>query len=162
MSYLLPHPILTPILMIIWLLLANSSAPGHIVLGSLLGWLIPVLSIRFWPETITIHKPLTLIRYICIVLYDIVVANFIVARLILGSPNRLRPVFVVIPLDLQSELAISLLASCITLTPGTLSAHLAPDNKTLLVHALNETDPGALISTIKQRYEKPLKDIFEQ
>lgn len=162
MNHLLPHPVLTPILTIIWLLLANSMTPGHIILGLLLGWSIPMLSTRFWPETITIYKPMTLLRYIGIVIYDIVIANFIVARLILGSPNRLHPVFVAIPLELESELAISLLASCITLTPGTLSASLSPDNKTLLVHALNETDPDALILGIKQRYEKPLKEIFEQ
>ncbi len=161
MSHFLPHPILTPILTIIWLLLVNSIAPGQIILGLLLGWAIPMLTIRFWPETIKIYKPFTLIRYISILLFDIVVANLIVARLILGNPDRLNPVFVVIPLDLKSELAISLLANSITLTPGTLSAQLSPDRKQLLVHALNETDTDALVSTIKQRYEAPLKEVFE-
>lgn len=161
MSHLLPHPILTPILVIIWLLLNNSMAPGQIVLGLILGWAIPLLTIRFWPETIKIYKPLTLLRYIGILLWDIIVANFIVARLILGNPDRLNPLFVVIPLDLESELAISLLANSITLTPGTLSAQLSSDRKKLLVHALDESDANALILSIKQRYEAPLKEIFE-
>lgn len=161
MSHLLPHPILTPILVIIWLLLNNSVAPGQIVLGLILGWAIPLLTIRFWPETIKIYKPLTLLRYIGILLWDIIVANFIVARLILGNPDRLNPLFVVIPLDLESELAISLLANSITLTPGTLSAQLSSDRKKLLVHALDESDADTLILSIKQRYEAPLKEIFE-
>ncbi|MCB1719309.1 MAG: Na+/H+ antiporter subunit E, partial [Candidatus Competibacteraceae bacterium] len=58
-------------------------------------------------------------------------------------------------------IAISLLASSLTLTPGTLSARLSEDRSYLLVHALNETDPDTLIATIKQRYERPLKEIFE-
>jgi len=161
MTRLLPHPVLTPVLTIIWLLLNNSIEPGHIVLGLTLGWAIPAFTIHFWPETVAIRKPITLLRYIALLLFDIVVANFTVARLILGNPSRLQPVFVKLPLDLTSDLAISLLANSITLTPGTLSARLSDDCSYLLIHALNESDPDALIATIKQRYERPLKEIFE-
>ncbi|OGT00327.1 MAG: Na+/H+ antiporter subunit E [Gallionellales bacterium RIFCSPLOWO2_12_FULL_59_22] len=161
MHRLLPHPILAPALAGIWLLLANSLAPGQIVLGLLLGWAIPFFTLRFWPEAVRIYKPLTLLRFTAMVLLDIVRANFTVARLILGNPQRLRPAFVIVPLELRSELAISLLANTICLTPGTVSALLAPDNKSLLVHALNTTDPDALAATIKQRYETPLKEVFE-
>lgn len=162
MRRLLPHPLLTPILTVVWLLLNNSIAPGQIVLGLILGWAIPLLSIRFWPDKVYIYKPLTLMRYIMVVLIDIVIANFIVARRILGNPDRLKPAFAKLPLDLTSDLAISLLANSITLTPGTLSARLSSDRKYLLIHALNETDPDALIVTIKQRYERLLKEIFEK
>lgn len=161
MTRLLPHPILTPVLTVIWLLLNNSIDAGHIVLGLILGWAIPVLTIHFWPETVIIRKPLMLIKYTIVLLFDIIMANFTVARLILGNPDRLQPVFVKLPLDLDSDLAISLLANSITLTPGTLSAQLSEDCSYLLVHALNETDPESLIATIKQRYEHPLKEIFE-
>jgi multicomponent K+:H+ antiporter subunit E len=161
MTRLLPHPLLTPTLTGIWLLLNNSIEPGHILLGLLLGWIIPVLTIRFWPEKVVIRKPVVLLRFCFIFLYDIVVANFTVARLILGNPEKLTPVFVKLPLDLTSDIAISLLASSLTLTPGTLSARLSEDHSHLLVHALNETDPDTLIATIKQRYERPLKEIFE-
>ncbi len=161
MTRLLPHPLLTPALTGIWLLLNNSIEPGHILLGFLLGWIIPLLTMRFWPERVVIRKPLTLLHFSVIFLYDIVVSNFTVARLILGNPDKLTPVFVKLPLDLTSDLAISLLASSVTLTPGTLSARLSADRSTLLIHALNEADPATLIATIKQRYEKPLKEIFE-
>ncbi len=162
MSRLLPHPLLTPILAVVWLLLNNSVDPGQIVMGFLLGWAIPLISIRFWPETVYIYKPLTLVRYIAVLLFDIIVANFTVARLILGNPDQLRPAFVVLPLELTSDLAISLLANSITLTPGTLSAKLSLDRKYLLIHALNETDTEAMIIAIKNRYEIPLKEIFEK
>ena len=161
MRRLLPHPVLTPTLAGVWCLLNNSIEPGHILLGLLLGWLIPILSIRFWPEPVRINKPLSLLRYLMVLLADIVTANFIVARLILGNPDKLKPAFIEYPLDLTSDLAISLLANSITLTPGTLSAQLSPDHKFLLIHALNETEPDVLITTIKQRYEVLLKEIFE-
>lgn len=157
----LPHPLLTPCLVLLWLLLVNSAAPGQIVLGLVLGWSIPFFTSRFWPDQVRIRKPLTLMRFVGVVLWDIVVANFIVARLILGRPQSLRPAFVAVPLDLEFDLAISLLASTITLTPGTLSALLSADRKTLLVHALDVADQAELVASIKQRYERPLKEVFE-
>ncbi|HNO75126.1 Na+/H+ antiporter subunit E [Nitrosomonas mobilis] len=162
MRQLLPHPLLTPILAILWLLLVNSIESGQIVLGLFLGWLLPKLTIQFWPEQIRIYRPLLLLKFLGIFLLDIILANFTVARLILGSPQSLRPLFVTIPLDVQSGLAISFLANVISLTPGTVSSRVSPDHRYLLVHALNETDPAALIATIKSRYEAPLKEIFEK
>lgn len=161
MRRLLPHPLLTPVLAIVWLLLVNSVAPGQIVLGLLLGWVIPFFTLRFWPDKVSIRKPFTLLRFIAVILMDIVLANFTVARLILGRPMRLRPAFVAVPLDLTSDLAISLLANTICLTPGTLSALLSPDRKNLLIHTLDVGDIDALVATIKQRYETPLKEVFE-
>ena len=72
---LLPHPILTPVLALIWLLLVNSLSPGQILLGLILGWAIPVFTLRFWPERVRIHKPLTLMRFFAVVMYDILIAN---------------------------------------------------------------------------------------
>jgi len=157
----LPHPILTPSLALLWLLLVNSATPGQIALGLVLGWGIPFFTSRFWPEHVRIQKPLTLLRFVGVVLWDIVMANLVVARLILGRPQALRPAFVAVPLDLRTDLAISLLASTITLTPGTLSALLTADRKTLLVHALDVADSAELVASIKQRYEQPLKEVFE-
>lgn len=161
MRRLLPHPLLTALLALIWLLLNNSFSPGHIVLGLLLGWFIPWFTLRFWPERVRIRRPLMLLRFIAVVLYDIVVANLSVARRILGRPDRLRPAFVSVPLALKTDLAISLLANTISLTPGTVSARLAPDRSSLLVHGLHVPDADALVASIKQRYEAPLKEVFE-
>ena len=161
MRHWLPHPLLTPCLAGLWLLLVNSAAPGQIALGLALGWAIPLYTSRFWPDPVRMRKPFTLLRYIGVVLWDIVTANLIVARLILGKPQSLRPAFVAVPLDLQTDLAISLLASTITLTPGTLSAWLSADRKVLLVHALDVEDQDELVAVITQRYEKPLKEVFE-
>lgn len=157
----LPHPLLTFTLAAIWLLLNNSLALGHVVLGLLLGWAIPWFTLRFWPQRVRIRRPLTLLRFVAVVLYDIVVANLIVARRILGRPERLQPAFVLLPLELKSDLAISLLANTISLTPGTVSARLSPDRKSLLVHGLHVPDAGELVATIKARYEAPLKEVFE-
>lgn len=161
MHRLLPHPLLTPVLALIWLLLVNDFSLGQLLLGLILGWLIPLFTVSFWPERVHIRRPLTLLRFIAVVLFDIVVANLTVARLILGRPHKLAPAFIEVPLDVRNDLAISLLANTISLTPGTVSAQLSPDHRYLLVHALSTHDSTALIHTIKQRYEAPLREVFD-
>ena len=161
MHRLFPHPLLTLNLALVWMLLSNELSTASLIVGLLLGWLIPLFSVRFWPEPVVIRQPLTLLRFIATVLYDILIANFIVATLIVRGPHGLNPAFVRVPLALKSELAISLLSNTICLTPGTVSAELAADQRSLLVHALNTDDPQALVEHIKQRYETPLKQVFE-
>ena len=161
MTRLLPHPLLTIILTLVWLLLVNRLSPADIIIGLMLGWVIPLFTLHFWPERVVIKHPLTLLRFVARVLADIVIANFIVAWLILRGPKQLRPAFIRLPLELRSELAISMLSNTICITPGTVSAELSEDRRHLLVHALNSDDAEALQRHIKQRYEAPLKKVFE-
>lgn len=161
MSRLLPHPLLSAILLVLWLLLANDLSFAHLLLGALLGWAVPLYTARFWPEDVKVHRPLVLLRLIIVVLYDIVVANIAVARLILGPGERLRPAFLKLPLALHSELAISLLANTISLTPGTVSVFLSADRRCLIIHSLHTTAPEEMLDTIRRRYEQPLKEALE-
>ena len=64
------------------------------------------------------------------------------------------------PLGITNEQGIAVLAAMITMTPGTMSADIAPDRRWLLVHAFNVDDEAALIGDIQQRYERPLREIF--
>lgn len=157
----LPHPLLTPILAVVWLLLNNSLEFGQVLLGLLLGWAIPRFTLVFWPERVRLYSLRAAGRFATVFLHDVVIANLAVARLILVGPRALRPCFVVVPLDLTNDLAISLLANTICLTPGTVSARLSADRRSLLLHALDCADPAALATEVKQRFEAPLKEIFE-
>ena len=162
MRRLLPHPLLSVSLTILWLLLVNELSAGALVLGALLGWLIPFATSRFWPEQIRIRHTGVLLRFLGVFAVDIVRGSFHVAWLILKGPTRLRPAFVEVPLALTTDLAISLLANTISLTPGTVSTRLAADKRTLVVHTIDTADAAALVAEIKQRYEAPLKQVFEE
>jgi multicomponent K+:H+ antiporter subunit E len=157
---LLPHPLRSLALVLLWLMLNNSLDPGHVVLGAAIGWAVPLATRRFWPESVGLRRPGRALAFIGLVTFDIVVANLRVARAVLGPVRRLRPGFAEVPVDLTSDFAITLLAQTITLTPGTISADLSPDRRRLVVHYLDEADPAAVVATIKQRYERPLMEIF--
>ena len=157
----LPQPIMSLSLLVLWLLLQNQISAGHIVLGAVFAILIPLFTARFWTEPVTIGAWLAGIRFALIVLWDIVVANVEVAGLILfRRPRSLTPHFLVIPLEIRSPYAITILAGTITMTPGTVSADLDPERRHLLVHGLSVDDPDEVIATIKRRYEAPLRQIF--
>ncbi|MHB8788377.1 MAG: Na+/H+ antiporter subunit E [Desulfobulbaceae bacterium] len=157
----LPQPLFSLFLWLVWLLLNNSVAPGQLLLGAILALALPLFTVRFWPDRPRLRKPLMLMRYIAVLFWDIILANLTVARLILGPTARLRPAFIRLPLELRNEFAIVVLANTISLTPGTVSSDLSPDRRTLLIHALDVEDPAQAIARIKQRYEKPLQEIFE-
>ncbi|CAE6907804.1 Na(+) H(+) antiporter subunit E [Ectopseudomonas oleovorans] len=156
----LPHPLLSLCLLGVWLLLVNDFSFGHWLLGAFLGWLIPLVSQVFWINPPQVRKPVKLCLFLLRVLGDIVVANLEVAKLILGPASRMRPAFVEVPLKLDDELALTMLASIVSLTPGTVSADLSDDKRTLLIHSLNVDDEAALVRSIQTRYEAPLLEVF--
>jgi len=155
-----PHPLLSLALLLIWLLLNDSAAPGQIVLAAAFGFVIPLFTRRFWPERAGFRRPALAVQLAGRVLLDIVVANFVVTRIVLGPRDAIKPAFVRVPLDVTGEFGVTALASVISLTPGTVSAELDSDRRHLLVHALSEEEPNALVRHIKSRYEMPIKEIF--
>lgn len=160
-NWLFPHPFMTLLLAVVWVLLQNEFSAGMAVFGVILGIIIPRAFAAWWPDRPNSFHMGRMAAYIALVLWDIVVANVQVAWIVLTRRNKnLRPAWVVIPLDLRQPEAISVLAGTITLTPGTVSADLSSTGHYLLVHALDAPDPDAVRDDIKQRYEARLKEIF--
>lgn len=157
----LPHPALSVFMWGLWLLLMNDISGGHIVIGALLAWFIPWITYPFWPESTPIRKPLVVLRFLMHVVLDILIANYMLMLRILGPTRNLHPAFLTFPLEVKNDFTITILASTISLAPGTVSANLSSDRKSLLVHVLNVNDVEMAANDIKRRYEAPLKEIFE-
>jgi multicomponent K+:H+ antiporter subunit E len=159
--WLFPHPLLTILLAVVWILLQNDFSAGMAVFGLILGIIFTKITAIWWPERPGTIHPGRMISYAMIVLWDIIVANIEVAWIVLTKPNsKLKPAWIVVPLDLKQPEAITVLAGTITLTPGTVSADLSDEGHSLLVHALHTEDPDGVRDAIKSRYEARLKEIF--
>ncbi|TNC61048.1 Na+/H+ antiporter subunit E [Rubellimicrobium roseum] len=159
---LLPHPVLSTTLLLVWLLLVNDLSAGAAVLGLAIGIAVPLLTAPYWPDRPRLRVSGAMLRYLAVLLWDIVVANFEVAWVILTRPSaRLRSAWLVVPLEVRSPEAITVLAGTISLTPGTVSVDLSGCGHALLVHALDVSDEAETVARIKGRYEAPLKEIFE-
>jgi multicomponent K+:H+ antiporter subunit E len=157
----IPHPLLTGVLIVVWMFLLNQFTLGGFLLGAVLGIIIPRITSHFWPERPRITAYGKAVYFVGLVAWDIVLANMAVAKLILFVPNKkLRTHWIAVPLDIQSPEGITTLAGVITLTPGTVSSDLSDDGRTLLVHCLDTVDVEQSIAHIKSRYEQKLMEIF--
>lgn len=154
-----PQPWLSLVLFIIWQLLSEGVSGGSLALGFILAWGIPQMTLGFWPNRPAFAKPWRMPVYTLRVIIDIVVASVEVAILIF-SFRKPRPVFVVYTLELQDPLAITILASTVSLTPGTVTTDISDDNKSLLIHALDAENGQEVADAIRTRYEKPLLEMF--
>lgn len=154
------HPWLSALLALSWLLLSHSLAPVHLLSAALIGLIVPRLLHEALPPAPRI-RALPALRLMGVVLWDIVLSNITVARLVLGRMDRPQPAWVPVPLDLQHPTAIALFASIITTTPGTVSCTVDEQRRLIWVHALDCSDPTQAAADMKTRYEAPLRDIFE-
>ncbi len=103
-------PLLSLVLLALWLLLNNSASPGQLILGALFGLLIPLFTSRFWPEPAYVTAPgwhFSIYGARAVGHYR--QANFAVARVVLGPGNAIQPVFVRVPLDVEGEFATTVL-----------------------------------------------------
>lgn len=156
----LAHPWLSALLALSWLLLSHSLAPVHLLSAALIGLVVPRLLQDALPPAGRI-RAVPALRLMGVVLWDIVLSNITVARLVLGRMDRPQPAWVPVPLDLLHPTAIVLFASIITTTPGTVSCTVDEERRLIWVHALDCSDPAQAATDMKVRYETLLREIFE-
>jgi len=160
MKRFIPSLPLSLAVFLLWLLLVSEISAGGLLLAAALAIALPLMASTLQPPRAHFGPMVVVLRLAATVAVDIVVSNIEVARRILGPQSALAPAFIWVPLDIKSAHGITALASIITLTPGTLSAELAQDQRHLLVHCFNLDDANEAIARIKARYEAPLMEIF--
>ena len=164
MKHWLPSPPLSFALFLVWLLLNQSLHAATVLIAMLLAVIVPLLTRGLRPATVRMRRPTVALRLTGCVLLDMVRSAVTLTRLLLTRRSEhIASRFVHVPLDLRDPNALAVLAIIVALTPGTAWGELALDRSTLLLHAFHVTDEGeaAFIVLIKQRYERPLMEIFE-
>ena len=156
----LPTPLMSAALFALWLLLNQSAGPVDLLLATVVAVVMPLLVAPLRPLGGPIRRPLVLARLVLTVGGDVVTSALQVARGILrrGGP---RSAFVVIPLELRDVQGLAALAVITTAVPGTVWSELAPDRSALILHVFDTGDAAAFVAWYKDRYERPLMEIFE-
>jgi multicomponent K+:H+ antiporter subunit E len=157
----LPYPVMSALIGISWLLLQGSVSAANCLVAILFAIGLPRALGGFFGDAWPRLRAAVALRLLAVLLWDIVTANLIVAWLVLWPGSRPRPAWLVVPLELRNPRAVALLASIISITPGTVSCVVDEQRSLILVHALDCADPQAAISSIKTRYEQPLMEVFE-
>jgi multicomponent K+:H+ antiporter subunit E len=158
----LPHPAMSGFVLLTWLLLNQSLAPGHLVLGAVLGLAGGLVLGLLRPPTLRIRNHLLLLRLAGRVGWDIIHANLVLLTVILsGRTRRIRSGFVRVTLQLSDPYGLAVLACIITSTPGTIWMSYESQAGVLLIHVFDLVDDATWIRTITERYEQPLREIFQ-
>ncbi|MCL2635151.1 MAG: Na+/H+ antiporter subunit E [Betaproteobacteria bacterium] len=161
MMQTLKLPLLEILLLILWLVVNQSLALDHWLLGLLFALPIGRLVRTLRPRTARLRR-FDLALILCWhVFCDVVRSNLAVGRIILGTVRQQPKVgFLHIPLEIRDPHGLAALAIIITATPGTVFAGHDPDSNILTLHVLDLQDEDAWLHTIKHRYERPLLEIF--
>ena len=161
MSRILPYPVLTAALVLMWMLL-HSFSVGQFLLGTAVAAAASQAMAALQPAKPRLRQWQLIPWLVAVVLIDILQSNIAVATIILkGRAQQRGSGFVAIPLELRDKTGLAVLACIITSTPGTAWIDYAANSGVLLIHVLDLSDEEEWIHLIKARYETPLREIFE-
>lgn len=161
MRWLLPFPVLSGFLFLMWLALQQSVSPGNLVLAAAVAVGAGQAMRALEPEPVRFRNPWRIPELVGVVVYDIVRSNLAVAWIALTQGPRLHTsAFMQIPLTLRNRNALAVLSVIITATPGTVWLEYDAEAEELLIHVLDLVDEAAWVETIKNRYERLLLEIF--
>ncbi len=162
MSAILPRPGLSLLLLCIWLLLNQTLAPAHFLLGGIISIAVPLLTQSLMPHKLRLRNPVALMRLLTWALVEISRSCFNVSMIILfRQREKVNSQFIYIPLDMHDPYGLAMLSCLINCTPGTVWVEVTPEKHELYLHVFDLHDEAWWINTIKTRYEKPLMDVFE-
>lgn len=153
------------LLVILWLLLSSTFDYERLWLGVVISFIIALFTHEFYIKIgfppLTPKRFLFFIIYIFILFYEIIKANLDVASRIIRPSLPINPGVVIIKTELESDIAKTILANSITLTPGTFTLDIQRDE--LLIHWIDvkAIEVEETTEIIGERFEKYLRFIFQ-
>lgn len=157
---LIPYPILTICIFLMWVLLTGFS-PGHILLASVIAILLSRTMLSLLPDRPAFKLGWAIPKLLYYVTLDIIQSNILTARIILFGKQNRQADFVLTPVQLRSPYALATLSIILTATPGTLWIQHDPSRHMILIHMLDLSQKEAWIAMLKDHYEPLLMEIFE-
>lgn len=157
-----PAPWLSAALLAGWLMLHVPPGPGDVLIGLFLAWLMPRLALRLVPRRPRLRHPATVLALMGTAIADQARSALQLGWAIVRHPSK--PVtgqLVTVPLTLRNPYGLAVLQVLTTYVPGTIWCEWNEWQGTVLLHVANVTDVEAFIADYQQRYEAPLKRIFE-
>jgi multicomponent Na+:H+ antiporter subunit E len=148
------------LLALAWMALTGDWSLPAIAFSLAVGWFLVRLARPLGGEGFRRVRLTRLPGFLLFFLRELVVANLKVAAAVIAPSGRLRPAIVAIPLALDRDAEVALLADLITLTPGSLSLDVSPDGRTLYVHAMAVTSPDDLRREIRDGFERRILGVF--
>ncbi|HAJ83042.1 MAG: Na+/H+ antiporter subunit E [Zunongwangia sp.] len=149
------------LLTFVWVVLTGDFHFANYLFGFIVSYIILMVITRGSGKAKYFTIVPKLIFFVLFFLKELVKANLEVAWEVMTPKLNMTPGIVKVPLTVQSDVGITLLANMITLTPGTLSLDVSNDKKVLYVHAMYIKDKEKFIAGIKNGFEKRILEILK-
>lgn len=147
------------IIAFVWAAVTGNFSLSSLVVGFIVGFVALWLFSEFYGEPYH-RRFFGAIRLLFYFLYDLLMSSLAVAQAVLNPSRITRPGFVLMPLDVRSDVGVFFTANLISLTPGTLSVDVDDAKTTLLIHAMFAEDPDAVIASCKDGMERRVRGVF--
>lgn len=130
---------------------------GVVIAAAVLAFTCKFMDYSIAKERNVYRNSLRIIRYIFVLIIEIVKANLAVIHLILSEKEEPEPVLVRFSSELESKTAKAFLANAITMTPGTITVML--EEQEYVVHCLDEDmaegmDESVFVKMLMEMEEK--------
>ena len=129
---------------------------GAIISVTLFAFVCKFMDFSLKKELHIYKKSFLFVRYVFLLIKEIVKANFGVIRMILNQREEVQPMLVTFHSDLKTTTGKAFLANAITLTPGTITVSLEKDQYT--VHCLDESLAEGMDNSEFVTYIKKLEE----
>jgi len=145
-----------------WAALSGNFTVSNVSIGFGLGYLVLWMMQRVLGPSKYFIKVHQVIRFALFFLWELILANLRVAYDVATPKHHSRPGVIAIPLDVKTDLEITMLANLITLTPGTLSLDVSADRRVLYIHAMyiDNDDIDAARRKIKHGFERRVLELL--
>ncbi|WNF37678.1 Na+/H+ antiporter subunit E [Bacillaceae bacterium IKA-2] len=158
----MPFQILLNIgLAIVWMLLRGDFSPVEFLIGYVVGIALLFALRRFLRFDFYFRRVIAIVKLILLFTWELILANIDVAKIVLSPKLDIQPGIIAIPTKLKTEWEVTLLASLISLTPGTLSMYFSEDGKTIYVHSIHVPDKEAMIKQIQNTFERAILEVTQ-
>lgn len=151
-------------LFIVYLALTGNAEPANLAVGVLVAVGISLLRPKMNLPLITLKRlPQFLwagIRYLVVVVWDVVRGGISTARIVLDPSLPLNPGIIAIPSGTRSELGTALSAHSITLSPGEMVVAI-DDEGIMYTHCLNVDDSNKIVADAQNLRKNLLSRMFE-
>ena len=155
-------PILNIVFAVVFIILLGSDSTSVFLSGFALGYAALWLSKPLYPDTLYFKKLPKTINLAGYFLKELIISNLRVLWDVITPRPKNRPGIIGIPLTAKTDLEIFIVASLISLTPGTLSLDLSEDHKTLFVHVMFLDDVEKARAEIKNGLERRILEVMRR
>jgi multicomponent Na+:H+ antiporter subunit E len=151
----------------VWALLCWMPTWQDLLAGLFIALFVAYLTGDFFPRRfellLDIKRYLWALYFIPVLLWECIKANVDVAYRVIHPDLPINPGIVKIKTNLKSDMALTLLANSITLTPGTMCMDIDKEKGVLYIHWINvrTKDIDEATKLISGKFERILKGIFE-